>query len=140
MKLLSAFLHVLLFMALAVFIFSVGPLIEERFFPVYSKFTIVEAVNVPGGVRAVFRFTKWRNCDPSERGIAWYHGDEGSGFTQLRTENLGPPAVLPRPIGTQRTNPWLFQGIDELDLRSEVFAEVYARCHPLWITRTVVFP
>lgn len=74
------------------------------------------------------------------QGIAWYSGSSGSGFQQLMVENQGPPRILPRPLGTQRTNPFLFMGISELDLRSEVFAEISSRCHSLWLVKTPIFP
>lgn len=64
MRMLSAFLYVLLFMTMSVVTSMIGPLVEARLFPVYSKFVIVSAENVTEGVLVTFRFTKWRNCDP----------------------------------------------------------------------------
>lgn len=138
MKLISFVLTILLSMVLIVLFFSLGPLAEGKLFPVYSHFTIVSADPDNEGVRVVFRYTKYRNCDPL--GYQWYADDSdglGPGVKVLNIKRIAPPN--PKPLGTQLSNPIIIEGITPLELPN-VRASIFSRCHPLWVTETIVRP
>lgn len=123
-------------MVSALFIF--GPPLETKLLPVYSKFEIIEVT--PYGEnqsRAIFRFTKWRQCDP--QGFSWYAGNPGAAFRQIGIKIEQPRPGGPRPLGVQQTSPYIIDVPPE-DLRGIVFAEIYSRCHFLWNTRTDIYP
>lgn len=138
MKLVSFILTLLFSMVVIVLFFSLGPLAEGRLFPVYSHFTIVEMTPTDEGVKVTFRFTKFRNCDPM--GYQWYADDTdglGPGVKVLNIKRLAPPN--PKPLGTQMSSPIVIEGITPLELPN-VRASIFSRCHPLWVTETVVRP
>lgn len=131
---------VLMSMILIVGVFTVGPMLETRYFPVYSKFTLDHIAPQPNGRTIIYStFTKYRDCVPI--GFAWYVGD-GINVRQLqvivlRADHEAPTPV--RPVGTQRMSPFEVDASPE-EIASLAFAEVYTRCHPLWTTRSEVFP
>lgn len=89
-----------------------------------------------GQSRAVFRFTKLRQCDP--QGSAWFAGEMGKAFRQLPMTIQGGGTSL-RPLGEQLTSPYIIDAPPEV-VRGAVFAEIYSRCWPLWTTRSVIYP
>lgn len=121
----------------ALFVF--GKPLETKFFPVYSKFEILSIE--PYGVeqsRAVFQFTKYRECDP--QGFSWYAGDPAAAFRQIGIRREGvSDSGGPRPLGTQQSSPFIIDATPD-QLRGIVFAEIYSRCHFLWTTRTDIYP
>lgn len=128
---------ILFVMVLVLVVFTVGPMVETKYFPVYSKFTITNAVPTPEGLRVIASFTKFRNCNP--QGYAWYLGDFGMGMRQLTTIQHIPYIPVNKPLGTQTTRPFEIKDLRIEDLPN-VSAEIYNRCHPLWITRSVIYP
>jgi hypothetical protein len=114
-------------MALTPAIFSAGPYLETRFFPVVRDTEIEHAERVEGGVSFFVGFTKVRQCE--FLGLAWYVGN-------VRVPvNFEPSAVnspSSRPTGGQYAGPWLVVTQDA-SVRGNV-AYVYHRCHPLWVT------
>lgn len=136
MKVLNWVLGMLFSMVLLIFFFTLGPWVESSFLPVYSHFELVSAEPSPDGTIAVFRYTKYRNCEPL--GYTWFSGDIGAGVTQLNVRRKGSSG--PRPLGTQTTAPINIAGITPLELADNVYAVLYSRCHPLWITETEVRP
>lgn len=138
MKILNFVFAVLVSMLLILGFFLLGPEIETRFFPVYSKFRLISAEALPDGKTfARFEFTKFRNCDP--QGFAFFNGELGTAFTQVTTRVRGS-AIRARPLGTQQSYPYEFTDITPEELATTVFAEIYSHCHPLWTTRTKVYP
>ena len=135
MKVVSFILFVLLAMVGVLALFTVGPILETKYFPVYSKFRIVRAEPVEGGVRIVARFTKYRNCDP--QGYGWYVGELGL-LRQVMTRPT-PGATVHRPLGPQITSPIVVKELTMADL-PYLSAEMYHHCHPLWLTRSVIYP
>lgn len=139
LKRLSRALDVGIILMLVVGVFILGPWVETRFFPVYSKFQIV-SVEPIGDTQAkvIFRFTKYRQCDP--QGFAWYTGEIGGAFRQLAvTVNKGSPPAGIRPLGVQETSPYIID-VPAERIRNATFAEIYNRCHPFWTTRSDIFP
>lgn len=120
----------------AVFVF--GPPLESKLTPVYSKFRIISIEPYgEGQTRAVFEFTKWRQCAP--QGFAWYAGNPGAAFRQIDVEIEQQVGGAPRPLGVQQSSPYILDVAPE-DLTGIVFAEIYSRCHFLWTTRTDIYP
>lgn len=132
-------LNVTLIIVTILAVFAVGPEIETRLFPVYSKFKLVDATALPdGNTRAVFQFTKFRNCDL--QGFAFFNGELGAAFSQVTTRAQGAPELRARPLGTQISSPYVFKEVTPEELATTVFAEIYSHCHALWITRSKVYP
>ena len=127
--------------AVAVIIMAIsvlGPMMETKFFPVYAKFKIVDVQPIADGKASVLtiELRKLRECIP--QGYAWYSSDLGSFVQQLNvvSNTRNPAPVL--PVGKYVLK-FTIDGITAADLPS-LYAETFSRCHPLWITRTVVFP
>lgn len=120
-------------MALTPAIFSVGPHLETRFFPVVVGTSLQNQERVEGGVSFFVRFTKVRQCE--FLGLAWYVG-------QVRVPvNFAPTATnspRTRPPGPQYTGPWLVATHE--DTVSGNIAHAYHRCHPLWVTISEFYP
>lgn len=115
------------------FTFVLVPVIETRWFPVYSLFEVVSIEPSEKGSKVTFRFTKFRDCWP--QGYAWYAGDLGRGLKQL---NVNSRLSAPRtPLGRNQTT--LDIEITPEEFAGPLYAEVYSRCHPFWTTRSVVF-
>lgn len=138
MKVFQLFLWMLLTMVLILGIWSIGPVIETRYFPVYSKFTITKMEEVDEGMNFTARFTKYRNCDP--QGFAWYIGDLGTGARVVPARGVVPSTgAVHRPVGTHLVGPVLLKDITMSDV-PYLYAEIYHHCHPLWVTRSVIYP
>lgn len=135
---LNIFLTGLWVMVLIISVYSIGPTLETRWFPVYSKFKIVTIESKDSGIVATFEYVKRRNCDP--QGYAWYNGDLSTGFKQLNVRSTRTEAGQSRPLGQHVTTPMFIDGVTLTDMANQVVAELYSRCHPLWLTRSVVYP
>lgn len=116
---------------------AIGPEIETRWNPVYAKFKIVSVD--PVGLDAV-RFTvdlyKFRDCLP--QGYGWYSGDLGSYNRQLNVVAQSQNTAPKLPVGKSRSV-FVVHGITLREVPG-IWAETYSRCHPFWMTRSVVFP
>lgn len=126
-------------MVIASLVLVFGPPLETKFFPAYSRFEIIEIAALPdGNSQARFRFTKLRSCAPA--GFAWYAGDPAAAFRQLTVTveyQEGEPPV--RPLGVNLTSSYVID-VDPQVLRDGVYAEVFSRCWPFWVTRSVIYP
>jgi hypothetical protein len=135
------FCAVIIFFAATFTVFTVGPAIETRFFPVVGKLQIVSLMtNLDRNSILMAEFTKLRNCE--YLGLAWYRGAQGGGFervpvTLMRQE--GDTSSPNRPVGTQRAGPWII-GMSAEDVRGNSFAQLQHRCHGLWVTTTEFWP
>lgn len=116
--------------------FMVGPAIETRFFPVYSRFELVAAEENGEGTLAQFRYTKLREC-PAQ-GFAWYIGELGAANRQVPVK---PTTRLnaPRSVGEHVTSPYLIEA-ELRQVKGGMRAEIFNRCHPFWVTRTEIYP
>ncbi len=117
-------------MALTPAVFSVGPIVETRLFPVFSQTRVFAETANRAGVEFHLEFRKRRQCE--FLGLAWYAGPTRFPvrFEPNATE---PPQSLTRPIGFHRDGPWQILGLWSLQ---ETTAFAMHRCHPLWITMT----
>ena len=129
----------LLAIAFMPFVLTVGPLIETRYFAVFSKFQILSKELVsPGHTRVVVAFNKVRNCEPA--GYAWFLGKRDSGqFSEIEVRSITMGNSVGRPVGLQTSAPFEVTATpDELD---NVFVNVFSRCpFQPWITKSEVFP
>lgn len=116
--------------------FYVGPTVETRLFPVYSRFDVVTTEPVEGGTLATFRFVKYRDCDA--RGWAWYIGEFGAVSRQIE---VVPSQEISRarPLGEGITSPYIIAAEPD-DVRTQMHAEIYSDCGMPWYTRSVVYP
>jgi hypothetical protein len=123
------------------FSLAVGPTIETMFFPVYSKFKQISAVERPDGVLAVFGYVKYRDCEP--RGLTWYLGEVGASHAVNVEAREGVRS--PRPLGYNRSLPYLIEGVTLEDLEHRIIAQLRNQCYVLgvklpWLTVSEVYP
>ena len=116
--------------------FMVGPAIETRFFPVYSRFELVEATETEGGTIARFQYEKLREC-PAQ-GFAWYIGELGAASRQVPVTPV-KRINQPRSVGVHVTTPYLIEA-ELRQVKGGMRAEIFSRCHPFWTTRTEIYP
>lgn len=115
-------------MAMTPTVFTIGPYIESRFFPVTEDTQILNEQTVPTGTSFYVVFNKARRCDFA--GIAWYVGDQRLPVDFEPSAELMPRS---RPPGDQHAGPWFVNGLHGT---ANSRAYVYHRCHPLWTTIT----
>ncbi|MGB3244645.1 MAG: hypothetical protein WBB25_08930 [Sulfitobacter sp.] len=120
-------------MALTPALFSVGPYLEARFFPVVRGTTILNEELGAGGVSFFVRFRKVRQC--TFLGLAWYVGEVRVPVIFAPTARNSPRS---RPLGGQHTGPWLVSAEQSTVRGNTAFA--YHRCHPLWVTISEFYP
>ncbi len=116
--------------------FMVGPAVETRFFPVYSRFELIAVQESEGGTIAQFRYWKLREC-PAQ-GFSWYVGELGAANRQVP---VTPTTKLnaPRSVGEHITTPYLIEA-EPRQVKGGMRAEIWNRCHPFWLTRTEIYP
>lgn len=137
----KAFSSAVIFFSTLLTIYTVGPDIETRFFPVVGKLVIERMDKVDEKTTTIDAyFNKLRNCD--YLGIAWYRGQRDSGFERVPLILLratGDDSSPNRPVGAQRSGPWVVTiPIDEVKTNS--FVELKHQCHPFWVTTTEFYP
>lgn len=137
----TIFFAVCWFILASLFILAVMPVMETKFFPVYSKFVITSATQTPDGVVATFDFVKYRDCEP--KGLSWYLGEIGPSTTVNASAPEG--TRNPRPIGVNHSSPYLLEGITLEDLRTQVIAQLRNQCTvfgvPLpWTSVSDIYP
>lgn len=120
-------------------VFVLGPAIETRFFPVYSKFSILTIRPLEsGGSEVVFRYFKNRRCEPA--GFMWFVGEPGAAFRQIAVESDRPTSTrVNRSVGENTSVPYRVDVAPDV-LAKQGFASVYSNCHPFWVTRSAIYP
>lgn len=138
-RLLDLFLSGLGAAVLVVAVLVLGPEVETRINPVYSKFNIASIEEMPDGMsKVVFRYRKERQCDPL--GFSWYVGEPGAAFRQLKVTPADPSDATPvRPLGENTSVPYVIDATPE-QIRTRVYGEIFNRCHAAWTSRTVIYP
>lgn len=129
----------LLAIAFMPLVLTIGPGLETRHFPVFSKFDFVSVTEVaPGRSEVVVAFDKLRDCDPA--GYAWYIGRRGEGqFSELTVQSTSNGNSYGRPVGRQVSLP--FQVNASPDQLKDVFVDVFSRCpFQPWTTKSEVYP
>jgi hypothetical protein len=124
-----------------VLVWTAGPTIESRLFPVVSKLRIVTiAGDADGNAIITAEFSKLRNCEYV--GLSWFRGLPEGEFERVPVILLrkdGDTSSPNRPVGTQRAGPWII-GMPPGEVRGNSFAKLYHRCHGAWLTTTDFFP
>jgi len=122
-------------------VYTVGPALERRYFPVVSKLTILDMkANEDGNAVIMAEFTKTRACEWV--GLAWFKGKPEGGFERVsvilhrQREDTSSPN---RPLGTQKAGPWII-GIPAEEIAGNSFAKLRYRCHGLWTTEADFWP
>ncbi len=123
-------------------LFTLGPPVETRFFPVVSKLRILKIEQFPTGESVVqAEFNKLRPCEYV--GIAWYKRNAELGDFErvpvILQRAPGDRSSPNRPEGVQRAGPWLIS-LSPDDVRDRSFAQLTHRCHALWVTTTDFWP
>lgn len=131
---LSSVAAMVLYMGVA----TIGPYLESKVWPAYSRFTI-ESIEPYGEnqSRVVFSYWKYRMCEP--QGFAWFAGDLGLSYRQLTMRSDATRATPPRPLGYNLSQPYIVD-VEPNALRDGTFAEIYSRCHPFWVSRSSIYP
>lgn len=136
-KTFSAFV---IFIALTVTVYTVGPWLETKYFPVVGKLEVHQIHRLDETTTRLFvSFRKLRNCQ--YLGISWFRGNPEH-FERVPVVLMRAPGDISspnRPIGHQAAGPWDVL-MNEEDLRRNSFAELYHRCHFLWNTTTNFYP
>lgn len=140
-RLFNAAFYVSMAVVAYVMLFTVGRSVETAMFPVFSYFRIASVQEIePNVIRLQVSFTKDRDCEPG--GYAWYAGQRGGTFRELGVRTIPPEGNQTgiRPLGAgQVSRPFdLLISADEFE--AGIFADVYSRCHPLWLSRSEVYP
>lgn len=130
-----------IFVSLLTAVFTAGPAVETRFFPVVGKLQILKMEPVNDSVTAVWAaFAKRRDCEFI--GIAWFRGRPDKEFERvplvlMRDEHdISSPN---RPVGYQKSGPWQV-AIPYGEIVGNSFARLYHRCQPFWISTTEFYP
>lgn len=133
---------IVIFFAFLFTVFTLGPSVEARLFPVVSKLTIVSlTADTDGNAVITAEFTKHRDCQ--YLGITWFHGKPDGYFSRatviLRPGSGTDDSGTTRPPGTQRSGPWVI-GIPVDEIETNSFAMLSHQCHPFWVTTTDFYP
>ena len=139
----KAFLASIIFFAVFFTIWTVGPSIETKRYPVVGKLEVLSAVeNVEGQTVIHAAFRKFRDCEYI--GIQWFKVvDPITGSFErvpvelLRADNdVSSPN---RPVGYQKAGPWIVH-LNLQEFKERSFATLTHRCHPFWPTTTNFYP
>lgn len=119
-------------------IWTVGPFVETKFFPVVNKLMIsdVKLGPVDGTTQFTASFLKVRNCE--YLGIGWYTDDDERVPVVLQ-RTVHDDDTPNRPPGFTRTGPWIVY-LTHDQLMKHSHALLYHRCHPFWVTTTEFYP
>lgn len=122
-------------------IYTAGPALETKYWPVVSKLRIISTEETPEGfIKLRVQFTKLRACEYI--GLAWYVGERPDNFERVAVSVMRDPHDVGspnRPLGTQKAGPWIV-AISSADFYSNSFAQLQHRCHPFWTTTTEFYP
>lgn len=138
----KVFCSAVIFFAVAFTVYTVGPVIETRYFPAVSKLTIRQlSENEDGHAVVMAEFNKLRGeCEYV--GIAWYHGLPGGQFERVPVVLMrrdGDDSSPNRPTGKQIAGPWVIH-VPAAEIAGNSFSRLAHRCHPLWTTVTDFYP
>lgn len=122
-------------------LFTVGPSVETRFFPVVSKLKITKILaEGESSSRIYAEFDKKRDCEYI--GISWFHGHPAGDFERVPVSLLrreGDSSSPNRPLGLQKAGPWIVS-VPPAELRKNSFARLTHRCHLFWVSTTDFWP
>lgn len=128
------------FAAVIMTLWTIGPWVETKFFPVVSKLQVDEIVDDNGRTKLLVHFNKLRSCDYV--GIAWFRGTKATSFERVAVEltrSASDQSSPNRPTGLQRSGPW-YVSMSKRELQQNSFAVLYHKCHWFWVTETDFYP
>lgn len=132
---------VIAFVSVVITIYTVGPPLETKFWPVVDKLKILSMKAVDGNRTEIHAaFKKLRQCDYI--GISWYAGDRPNDFERVPVILMrvtGDDSDPNRPVGYQRSGPWIISLTPE-EVEKNSFARLAHRCHAFWTTITEFYP
>lgn len=139
----DASFYLVLIIGAYITVFNVGPYAETALWPVVKDFRVLAEHELADGRVSLdqVEFSKARNCEYI--GISWYRGSRGGVFERVPVETrrrTGDDSSPNRPLGRQRTGPWIIALPSLEELKGNSFAELQHRCQPLWITTTRLYP
>lgn len=138
----KAFCCAVIMITTAFTVYTVGPVLETKYFPAVSRFKVLTLeADKSGNAVITVRFTKRRDeCEYI--GISWFRGSRENGFERVPvvlTRKEGDTSSPNRPAGVQTSGPWLI-GIPKDEFSNNSFATLFHRCHPFWTTVSEVWP
>ena len=132
---------VIIFFASSFTIYTVGPAIETKWFPVVSKLRIIDVSEDENGNAVILaEFTKLRDCE--YLGLAWFRGKPDKRFERVPVilmRQEGDTSSPNRPTGSQRAGPWVI-GMSPAEVPKGSFARLYHTCHGFWTTTMDFWP
>lgn len=126
----------LFFWSLIVIIPVVWPYLaklEVKVFPVVKEFTVQNLSVVEDGMLIWVSLHKVRDC--KYLGMEWYYFNKRVFFTTERREK--DKSATSRVTGKHTIGPWFLEGASSME---GVKGYVQHQCHPLWVTRTKLYP
>lgn len=117
---------------LAPFVWSIGPDIEMRYFPVVRNVAVQKEDVTSQGVEITMTYDKSRPCEIVD--LVWENG-----LSRLPVEPAeGSPLIQRRTVGEDRqSRVLLIRGTRTLEGTRAI---VFHRCHPLWLSRSLFYP
>lgn len=139
MRIINLALSIGLVITFMLAVVTIGPALETRLYPVYSKFQIFSIKETAdGGTEVIFRYEKLRSCPPA--GVTWFIGDPGGAYRQVDFVSNRPPMErVNRSLGENTSVPYKID-VAPAVLINQGFATIYNNCHPFWVTRSVIYP
>lgn len=122
-------------------VYTVGPWVETKYFPVLEKLQIV-SVQMDGVEQSLVytAFTKLRDC--GYVGTAWYWKREDGSLERVPFASIrktGDTSSPNRALGYQRAGPWQI-GMPAPQIVPNSVVEIFHSCWPFWTTRTAWYP
>lgn len=126
-------------------IFTLGPAVETRLFPVVSKLNLLSVEREGDNTLVKADFTKLRPCEYI--GITWFRhtlAPDGADLEQripvILRRDPDDTSSPNRPLGRTIAGPWELVGVTPEQVKGESVALLYHRCHPFWTTTTEFYP
>ncbi len=133
-------MYAIIFASTLMIIYTVGPWLETKYWPVVSKLTILQMETVNERQTKIWAyFTKMRACEYV--GIAW-NKIEGKDLVRVPLQLLRDPDDVSspnRPIGSTKAGPWIVDIPIDL-VKANSYVELQHRCHFAWLSITEFYP
>lgn len=123
-------------------VWTVGPYLESRLFPVAAKLSVVNMKSDPAGTKIESAvFTKLRDCQLTN--LSWYYVNKDGVLSRVSVMPIRAiddyPVFVNKPEGTHLVGPWIV-GLRLRDVIYRSFARIEHRCHPFWMTVSDLYP
>lgn len=133
---LSIFTAFVILVVLVLPTFWFGPAFETKHFPVVVDYLATpEFENDPNYAWYTISFNKVRDCEPLNI-FAWYVVDAQGRQTRVAIRP-GNPSPIYRPFGKNLIPNYRVDSLRRVPYTSQKLIMAH-RCHPFWVTRTVI--